>query len=50
MDLISEIAKELNFKFQFKLAEDNNYGKFDPKTGSWNGLIKDLLDKVKFTS
>lgn len=50
MDLISEIAKLLNFTFEFELAPDGKYGNYDPKTKSWNGLIKELLDRVKRTS
>ncbi|XP_017773925.1 PREDICTED: glutamate receptor ionotropic, kainate 2-like [Nicrophorus vespilloides] len=45
MDLIASIAKELNFTFRFELTEDHKYGNYDPKTKSWNGLIKDLLDR-----
>lgn len=44
-DLIYLISKELNFSFKIELAEDGNYGNYDPKTKSWNGLIKDLLTR-----
>lgn len=47
MDLIAGIAEILNFTFEFRLTEDGKNGNFDPKTNSWNGLIKDLLDRVK---
>lgn len=47
MDLIAGIAKQLNFKFEFHLAADKKNGNFDPKTNSWNGLIKEVLDGVK---
>lgn len=47
MDLIAEIANELNFTFRFELAVDGKYGNYDDKTKNWNGLIKDLLDRVR---
>lgn len=46
MDLITEISKILNFKFEFELAADGKYGNYDPEKKAWNGLIKDLLDRV----
>lgn len=46
MDLIDAIAKELNFTYKFVLAADGKYGNFDKDTQSWNGLVKDLLDRV----
>lgn len=46
LDLIDAIAQELNFTYKFVLTADNKYGNFDQKTQSWNGLIKDLLDRV----
>lgn len=46
MDLIDGIAGILGFKYEFRLAEDGKYGNYDPVTKSWNGLIKDLLDRV----
>lgn len=48
LDLIDEIAKHLNFTYRFELAKDEKYGNYDETTKSWNGLIKDLLDRVKF--
>ncbi|XP_063925797.1 glutamate receptor ionotropic, kainate 2-like isoform X2 [Zophobas morio] len=45
MDLIDGIAGILGFKYEFRLAEDGKYGNYDPVTKSWNGLIKDLLDR-----
>ena len=46
MDLISEIAKELKFKFRFELTADGKYGNYDDKIKGWNGLIGDLLSRV----
>lgn len=46
-DLIEEIAKAMNFTFKFEIHDQ--YGKYDPATKSWNGLIKELLDRVSLT-
>ena len=45
-DLIALIAQELNFTFRIELTEDGKYGNYDERTKSWNGLIKDLLERV----
>lgn len=45
-DLIYLISRHLNFTFRIELAADGKYGNYVPKTKSWNGLIKDLLDRV----
>ncbi|GJQ76051.1 hypothetical protein Trydic_g18102 [Trypoxylus dichotomus] len=42
-DLIDEIAQLMNFSFRFEIL--NDYGKYDPVTKSWNGLIGALLDR-----
>lgn len=47
MDLIAEIAKELNFTFKFVLAPDGKYGNYDEDTKSWTGIIRELLDLVR---
>lgn len=46
LDLIDGISKILNFTYRFELVDDNNYGSIDAETGEWNGLIRELLDKV----
>lgn len=44
IDLIEEITKILNYKYEFELVPDGNYGSYNPDTKQWNGLIKRLLD------
>lgn len=46
IDLIDEISKLLNFKYEFELVPDGNYGTYNKETKQWNGLIKRLLDRV----
>ncbi|RWS06259.1 glutamate receptor: ionotropic kainate 2-like protein 3, partial [Dinothrombium tinctorium] len=43
IDLITEIAKSLKFKFVIKLVEDRAHGKRNEK-GEWNGMIRELID------
>lgn len=47
LDLIDEIAHHLNFTYKFVLTNDSKYGNFDEATQSWNGLVKDLLNRVR---
>ncbi|XP_047106497.1 glutamate receptor ionotropic, kainate 2-like [Schistocerca piceifrons] len=43
MDLITKIAEQLHFTFEFQLAKDGEYGSLNEKTGAWDGLVGDLL-------
>lgn len=49
MDLIHAISEILNFKYEFYLVKDDKYGSLNPVTKQWDGIIKDLLDRVKHT-
>lgn len=46
VDLIDAIAKILGFKYRFEVVPDGNYGSFNKVTKKWNGLVKQLLDRV----
>lgn len=48
VDIIDEISAMLGFNYEFKLVDDGKHGTFDPNTGEWNGLIKEILTGVKF--
>ena len=43
VDLITEIARVLEFKFMLKVVDDRNYGSKD-RNGEWNGMIRELID------
>ncbi|KAL4716074.1 hypothetical protein ACJJTC_013851 [Scirpophaga incertulas] len=50
VDLVKEIFRILredkfNYTYSFLYEEDKLWGKLDPKTNKWNGLIGDLLDQ-----
>lgn len=46
IDLIDSIAKILGFHYRFELVPDNKYGSFNKVTKKWDGLVKQLLDRV----
>ena len=45
IDLLDKIAKICNFTYKIKLVDDGFHGSF--VNGKWNGLIGELIDKVK---
>ena len=45
-DLIDGISKILNFTYQFYLVPDGRYGSYNKETKKWDGLIKELLERV----
>ncbi|KAK1799656.1 hypothetical protein P4O66_006195, partial [Electrophorus voltai] len=42
MDLLSELAKKLGFKYKVHLVKDGSYGRMD-ESGHWNGMIGEVL-------
>ena len=46
IDLIYKIADDLQFDFTLYEPEDGSYGTMQ-EDGSWNGIVKDLMDEVK---
>ncbi|XP_032596032.1 glutamate receptor ionotropic, kainate 2 isoform X1 [Drosophila grimshawi] len=44
IELIDELAKKLGFSYTFYLQPDNKYGGLDPKTGEWNGMLREIID------
>lgn len=45
MDLLSEVAKKLSFKYKVQLVKDGSYGRQD-ENGNWNGMIGEVVRKV----
>ena len=43
-DILNEMSSVLNFTYEMVPSFDGNYGSVD-SNGSWNGLIKMILDK-----
>lgn len=46
MDLIDNIAKMLNFKYEFRMSPDGKYGGLNKVTQTWDGIVKQLIDGV----
>lgn len=44
VDLIQELAKLLEFQYQFVVVSNRTYGHLDPATGKWNGVIGAVVD------
>jgi hypothetical protein len=44
VDLLEKISKIVGFNYTIKLVDDGLYGTI--VDGKWNGLVKDLIDKV----
>ncbi|XP_030632602.1 probable glutamate receptor [Chanos chanos] len=42
MDLLSELAKKLGFKYKVNLVKDGAYGRQD-ESGNWNGMIGEVV-------
>lgn len=45
-DLIDLIAKDQKFNYKITLAPDGKQGSMDPITGKWNGIIKEVQERV----
>ncbi len=45
MDLLSEVAKKLGFKYKVHLVKDGSYGRQDD-SGNWNGMIGEVVRGV----
>ncbi|XP_017064350.1 glutamate receptor ionotropic, kainate 2 [Drosophila eugracilis] len=44
IDLINEIAKMLNFKYEFRMSPDGKYGALNKVTQTWDGIVRQLID------
>lgn len=46
IDLLKEIAGMVGFEYRIELVPDGKYGVIDLETGEWNGIVRQLMDKV----
>ena len=46
IDLLKTVADQLTFNYVIELVPDRKYGALDPNTGEWNGMVRELLQKV----
>lgn len=47
IDLLKSIAVQVGFQYAIKLVPDHMYGVYDPETKEWNGIVRELMDKVR---
>ncbi|GJQ67701.1 hypothetical protein Trydic_g16524 [Trypoxylus dichotomus] len=47
IDLLKCIASMVGFEYRIELVPDGKYGAIDLETGEWNGIVRQLMDKVK---
>ena len=45
IDLIEKIAEDLKFEYELYEVPDEQFGAMDDN-GEWNGLIRELIDRV----
>ena len=46
IDLLKWIATQVGFHYAIRLVPDHMYGVFDPETKEWNGIVRELMEKV----
>lgn len=46
IDVLQQISKMVGFDYKIKLVPDGKYGVYDFETGEWNGIVRELVDKV----
>lgn len=46
IDLLARVAARAGFHYRLRLVPDNMYGARDPDTGQWNGIVRELMDRV----
>lgn len=48
IDLLKSIATQVGFQYQIRLVPDNMYGVFDTETKQWNGIVRELMERVSY--
>jgi len=46
IDLLEEIAKVMHFEYTIKLVDDGKYGAPVGPKNEWNGMVRELMDRV----
>lgn len=46
IDLLKAIATQVGFQYTIRLVPDNMYGVYDPETKTWNGIVRELMERV----
>lgn len=46
IDLLRRIASQIGFQYNIRLVPDHMYGVYDPETKQWNGIVRELMERV----
>lgn len=46
IDLLKRIATQIGFQYNIRLVPDHMYGVYDPETKNWNGIVRELIERV----
>lgn len=46
IELLKKIAEKVHFKYVLEVVQDGKYGVYNEETGEWNGVMKQLIEKV----
>ena len=45
IELIQRLAEQLHFNYTFEMQADGQYGKYDPVSKTWNGILGRIIDE-----
>lgn len=46
IDLLKFIAGQVGFQYAIRVVPDHMYGVYNPETKEWNGIVRELMEKV----
>lgn len=46
VDLMKEVAAYAGFEYEIHIVPDGLYGAYDKEKMEWNGIIRELMEKV----
>ena len=47
IDMLEKMKEDLGFTYSLHLVYDGEFGSQDPETKKWNGMVAELLDRVR---
>lgn len=47
IDLLRRIAGLIGFEYTIRLVPDHMYGVYDRQTKQWNGIVRELMERVR---
>lgn len=50
IDLLRRIATQIGFQYTIRLVPDHMYGVYDRQTKQWNGIVRELMERVSCMS